>query len=542
MKLMPTIASILLVFLFTLAGCSDSSGGGGGGNGDSAGGDDSSGNDGSGDGAAAVGGYSQKGPFQPGGVALARALAADGSPGDGEVTGDIGDQGEYQLGEIGWTGPTEIRMEGTFYNEVSGSFSDGERTLSAVTDLGGEETPSVNVNLFTYFTAERTKTLMAGGEAFADALDQARAELGTALDISANPSELDLLQTREGLEEDSANLLTFSAAALEAGIDQAGLDELAADFADDGEFNGDGVDELNSIDGEADADLLADARANLQNQYGTTAPNADPGNFGWYLSPCLVAKLTKPRVFCAGETFTGNKGDDEGEPILFFPDTDGYYAASLVGDAATGSLSGWRLYEGEDFSGLEVGSSDDSSPYEDTTELDLDGGDTYAIQVFLSGSAASDDTFELTAWPVSEGAGYYPVELTVGEPHEGRVGELFVNGTTGGPATSWYRFHSSGGEHRIRTQGYAADSGDGGLKIEVYEADTEDQTAVNDLNALDRVDWASPSGGESNEVTAELTANKPHFVLITNQFTDFRRTNFRPEAGWVDFTLTVTEE
>jgi hypothetical protein len=176
MKFMPTIASILLFFVFALAGCSDSSGGGGGpaggGNGGSAGDDDASGNGDSGNTAAAVEGYSQKGPFQPGGVALARPLAGDGSPGDGEVTGDIGEQGQYQLGEIDWTGPTEIRMEGTFYNEVSGSFSDGERTLSAVTDLGGEETPSVNVNLFTYFTAERTKTLMAGGEAFADALDE----------------------------------------------------------------------------------------------------------------------------------------------------------------------------------------------------------------------------------------------------------------------------------------------------------------------------------------------------------------------------------
>lgn len=557
MKLAQTIRTIPLVFLLAQAGCDDSSDGGGGPNGEggsggtaqdggggSPGGGGSSGDDdGSTGTTSGVQGYSQKGPFEPGGAALAQPLRSDGSPGDGEVTGSIEAQGEYQLGDIDWSGPTEIHMEGTFYNEVSGSFSEGNRTLTAVTEVSEGETPSVNVNIFTYFTAERTKTLMADGVGFADALDQARSEIKTMLDISANPSELDLLKTLEGLEEDSANLLTFSAASLQAGIGQAGLDELAADFADDGEFNGEGVDELSSIDAEADSALLSDARANLQSQYGTTPPTGDPSGFGWYLSPCAVAKLTEPRVFCAGETFEGTKGDDEEQPILFFPPADGYYAVSLVGDAATGITSGWRIHDGEDFTGTEMGSSDDSSPYEDTTDLDLDEGDPYAIRVFLSDSATAQDGFRLEAWPVSEGAGYYPVALTVGETHSARVGELFVNstGSTGGPATSWYLFQSSGGQHRIRTQGYGADPGDGGLQIDVYEAATENQTAVNSLGDLTLVDSASPSGAESNEVTAELTAGMPHFVLITNQFTDSRRNNFRPEAGWVEFNLTVSE-
>lgn len=37
-------------------------------------------------------------------------------------------------------------------------------------------------------------------------------------------------------------------------------------------------------------------------------------------------------------------------------------------------------------------------------------------------------------------------------------------------------------------------------------------------------------------------AGRTVFVLVTNQFTDFRRSNFRPEAGWVEFTLQVVPQ
>lgn len=516
-----------------LVACGGSDGGG-----DGASGDNSSG--GSGDSVSASG-SSQKGPFRSGGSSAAVRLNGDGTQSSDEVTGSISERGAYQLSGINWTGPTLIRMEGTFYDEVAGNFSSDSRTLTAVTTVQEGASLDVNVNLFTYLAAERTRTLMGNGEAFSDARSTARSELQSLLGISSAPTDLNLLETLDGLEDDSASLLLFSAAVQKGGIGQTGLDELAADFADDGQINGDGADELSTIQQEGTDQLLSDARMKLKNQYSTEPPSGSGGGFGWDLSACASAKLTESRVFCSGEEYSGTFGDDDGKAILFFPDKSGFYSFSVSGSELASSGGGWTL-KTEDLTGSEVGDASDKDG--DTTTLSLNAGDQYAFLLDLFGLSAPLDSFTLSGEQVSQGTALDPMVIEAGQTYDAKVGKVFTNSSQGnGSATSWYRLEGASGTVTVETAYDApAISGSGGLKIEVYEG-SADQTSINNLNDLSQLDFVNADGGSSNSLQVTLGADKSHFILVTNSFTDFRRVNsgLSEAVGPVGFELTVTE-
>lgn len=505
----------------------------GGGGGSGSGSDEGSGGSGGSGDTVSASGASQKGPFRSGGTSTAIRLNADGSLSNEQVTGSISERGAYQLSGIDWTGPTLIRMEGTFYDEVAGNFSSENRTLTAVAMVESGTPLEANVNLYTYFAAERVLFLMGEGDSFDGALETANTELQQALGISNAPEDLNLLEAIDGLTEDSANLLLFSAAVQEGGIDQAGLDELAADFADDGQFNGNGADEMQTILDKGTDSLLSDAQLKLKNQYSTEPPDGGSGGgsgFGWELSACAAAKLTEPRVFCSGEEFAGTKGNDEGEPVLFFPRESGFYAFSMDGPDLS-SFAGWTL---DSDTGSEVGSG---SADGNTTVFSLDAGDQYAFSLTLTGLDQAGDSFTLTEERVSDGRAFDPVELEVGSAYNARVGSAASNG--GGALTSWYRLATNdGGSHTVRTSGYVAASA-GGLKIEVYEG-SEGQETVNDINSLTQVGFANGNGESSSELTEELAAGKPHFILITNTFSDSRKVSGET-TGSVEFDLNVTE-
>lgn len=227
-------------------------------------------------------GNAQKGPFQPGGSAAAFKLQADGTRRGADVSGDIATDGAFELTGIDWTGPTRLEMTGPFFNEFTGNFSmgdDASATLQSVVTLPGDG--RTNVNMFTHFIAARIIHLMGADARFDDARDQARDELATIMGISAAPGTLDLLHDDgdDAHEDDSANLLLFSAATLAAGIGQDGIDTVAADFADDGQINGGGQAAFDAIKQATvdNPDLLATARTNLQGQYSVTPPGNTDG-------------------------------------------------------------------------------------------------------------------------------------------------------------------------------------------------------------------------------------------------------------------------
>ncbi|MBM1144483.1 PKD domain-containing protein [Alcanivorax sp. ZXX171] len=223
-------------------------------------------------------GVAQKGPFQPGGSAGAVALAADGSTAGTPVTATINTDGAFALPSLDWAGPTQLTMSGAFFNEFTGNFT-GNAELQGATTLPDDA--DTNVNLFTHFVAARTRHRMATGAAFGDARDQARNELALIMGINASPNTLDLRHDNGGSahQDDSANLLLFSAATLAAGIDQAGIDAIAMDFANDGHINDAGEATFDDIkQAIADhPDLLATARTHMRNQYSVTPPDDTDG-------------------------------------------------------------------------------------------------------------------------------------------------------------------------------------------------------------------------------------------------------------------------
>ncbi len=228
--------------------------------------------------AAGVSGVAQKGPFQPGGNVSAVALAADGSIDGSAATATIGDNGSFDLPDIDWRGATQLAVSGPYFSEITGTFT-GSVELHGAASL--PEDANTNVNLFTHFVAARAQHLMAASMAFSEARDQARDELAAIIGIDAAPNSLNLRQVIGSSEhqDDSANLILFSAATLSANLDQADIDDMAADFANDGQINGTGQGALGQVQQAVidHPDLLATARTHLENQYSVTPPDDTDG-------------------------------------------------------------------------------------------------------------------------------------------------------------------------------------------------------------------------------------------------------------------------
>lgn len=283
-------------------------------------------------------GNAQKGPFQAGGTAGAIQLQNDGSLGSASVSGEVSANGGFSLTDIDWTGPTQLEMSGAFFNEFTGNFTMGDSnnsTLHAVTTLPDDA--GANINLFTHFAAARIQYLMAAGTDFSNARKQARNELRTIVGINSAPTSLDLRKDTGNSQNDSANLLLFSAATLAAGLNQAAIDTIAADFADDGQVNGAGQTALGDIEQAAEdyPGLLTTARTSMQNQYGVVPPDNTAGQDPLWVpgAPGLpVASFTFSGSLKTGETQSFDAKNSTGDTLT-------YSWSFGDGDTATGAQS-----------------------------------------------------------------------------------------------------------------------------------------------------------------------------------------------------------
>jgi len=514
-----------LAGLVALVACSD----GGGGSADGSG-------TGSGDGS----GVAQKGPFQPGGTAEAVSLAGDGTRTGESVTGDIGSRGGYDLPPIDWEGATLVVLQGSYYDEIAGSFSSDDRELHAVA-AASDGAVATNANLYTHLEAHRVRALMEGGDDFTTAREQAADELAEMVGIEAAAGELDLLEAGDSTEEDSANLLLFSAALLQAGHGQAAIDALADDFADNGALDGEGADEWQAVREEAEDDtLLQTARDRLQNQYGEAPPDLGSGGsgLGWILPPCQALALTEPRVVCEGEPFYGNHRDDSGEFIPFVPRENGHYTVALFNDPdadfANTGLCAWTIYGEDDTGSTEYGDGGADGSFcgvEDVTTHRLTAGETYYIHptVDQSDDDGPDARFRLSAYRNSEGkeTADGAVELEVGETRDATIGTLINTSDQ-----SYYRFSTgTSGTYTITATGYPCVSGELGLTLfaEVGAGFTDDVGGA----------WSNDVCVQDMEI--DLGAGT-YYLTVVNRLDSFNRTSFRPAAAGVDFELTVEKQ
>lgn len=186
---------------------------------------------------AKVSGYVQKGPYLNGTSVTIYELDANFSQtGKTFNTQIANNHGSFELSDVNFASQfVELKADGYYFNEVTGTNSASPITLYALVDLTDKST--ININILTHLERERVKWLIAKGSAFSDAKKQAQKEVLQLFNINketiAASETLDL--SKDG--EDNSILLAVSAI-LQGNRTEAELSELLANMISDIKQNG----------------------------------------------------------------------------------------------------------------------------------------------------------------------------------------------------------------------------------------------------------------------------------------------------------------
>lgn len=217
----------------------------------------------------AVSGKVEKGPFVSGSTISIQPMSEKMRPLGTVYTSTIEDHlGNFSFGVNLYESPyADLAANGYFFNEVTGSLSQGTLYLRAIVDLSKSET--VNVNIITHIKYQRVQNLIAQGKNYAEANAQAQEEVLAAFGLQKY-AEKDASQytIAEGTDE-SAVLIAISSLILidrtEAEVTEY-LARLCREFGENGTF-ADDTKALMSEDREKVAEELTAIRENVQNRY-----------------------------------------------------------------------------------------------------------------------------------------------------------------------------------------------------------------------------------------------------------------------------------
>lgn len=217
----------------------------------------------------AVSGKVEKGPFVSGSTISIQPMSEKMRPLGTVYTSTIEDHlGNFSFGVNLYESPyADLAANGYFFNEVTGSLSQGTLYLRAIVDLSKSET--VNVNIITHIKYQRVLNLIAQGKSYAEANAQAQEEVLAAFGLQKY-AEKDASQytIAEGTDE-SAVLIAISSLILiertEAEVTEY-LARLCREFGENGAF-ADDTKALMSEDREKVAEELTAIRENVQNRY-----------------------------------------------------------------------------------------------------------------------------------------------------------------------------------------------------------------------------------------------------------------------------------
>ncbi len=186
---------------------------------------------------ATVSGSAQKGPFIADSIVTAYQLDENGDHSGGTKSGVTTSGGNFITPELGWTGWTEIEVEGDYIDEITGNPTSGNAIkLSALVNVTSQTSFSTNINLATHLQAARTKALVKSGVPIDTANTQALSEIKAEFNLSTNPADLNVTQNGS----DNEALLLYSGALLKQtgpAQTQTNIDSLASDFGNDAVFN-----------------------------------------------------------------------------------------------------------------------------------------------------------------------------------------------------------------------------------------------------------------------------------------------------------------
>ena len=147
--------------------------------------------------------------------------------------------GNFSFGSKLFNSPyAELTANGYFFNEVTGSLSQGTLNLRGLVDLSDETT--VNVNILTHLKYQRVLTLVEQGESFSNANKQAQKELFTTFGLQRY-SETDASRfSIIGGNDEAAALIAISSLLIinrsEAELTEY-LAKLCKDFGENGIFS-----------------------------------------------------------------------------------------------------------------------------------------------------------------------------------------------------------------------------------------------------------------------------------------------------------------
>lgn len=397
--------------------------------------------------------HAQKGPFRAGSTVQAIRLQEDGTlhPSD-RVEGQTGANGSFELPALGWSGPTWVEVEGRFYDETTGTFSQAPIRLTALLFAAGGKVEG-NVNFYTHLLAARALVYMdeygdTAEEALADAIEY---ELSYWFDIEIDPARLNFLHTDVSADvaNGSGNLLLFSTSFLDLGFGQAELDTLTAGFAEDfgydhgDDFEGPGYDLYRDIAANAYDrlhTLLERARQGLASDYGVEAapflPHAAPG---WVGDGCNY-RIDRNRL-CYETPLEVSVAAKSSYHLSFVAPQTGTYNVSLYSFRPNAAVdSHWTLYRSYDpttdtYAGVVKrcsGASNDCTigAMENNVGY-LNAGQRY----YLSYHNSKDEplTFRAEFTRASDGSQDDPAVLLFGKEHSGRTGTHFDH------SSSYYR-------------------------------------------------------------------------------------------------------
>ncbi len=290
-----------------------------------------------------ISGSAQKGPFKAGTQITVTQLDAQASPrSSSTLRSQVYDnQGSFSVDRIRWKGWTELNATGRYFDELNNSDGSAALSLNAITNKN-RHFDTANINLFTHLAAARIKQRVSSERDLKKAWRNTQSDMkqvfGLKLvsqNLNRGVEQLDLLDGNGPFREDNANLLLFTGAFLAAGSDQDNLQLLTDDFADDGQFNGDGAAVFNAIATAGNQqNLLQTLAQNLRANGASNPPNqADmPELPVWVNTYVVVTDTTPPVITVDGlnpvTIEVGTPYADEGATAI--DDVDGEVAATAV--------------------------------------------------------------------------------------------------------------------------------------------------------------------------------------------------------------------
>jgi len=216
---------------------------------------------------ASLSGVVQKGPFLNGaGITLYELDDKFESTGKSFITQVTDNSGAFSFGKVTLQSRYAVlKADGYFFNEVSGTNSASQISLTGIFDV--KDIDKCHVNILTHITKARIEALLASGKSFSEARDTAYNELYKIFNSTAPESISDTLSIASTGNE-NAFLLAISTIFVGFRTDSE-LSELMADFISD--FKMDGIVDNASVGTRLvnDSKLinLNTVRANMQSRY-----------------------------------------------------------------------------------------------------------------------------------------------------------------------------------------------------------------------------------------------------------------------------------